>query len=332
MKGFNIFTAFWIFIAVLLLVISFHYKKQSDAIVAQVEPQKTAISFQKAIKIKNIHVIPGEDVNMGDLLFEAERPDLIYDIEKSTNQLQSILEEKEMFVSNTNYQMQQNRLEKNSELKRLEEDIIRLKAQQQQNRRLLSSFGEQTSPSDSISDISLLEIRIRNLEQEKIRTHALYDQKYRQLQERKNDELDIYNLKIEQQNREINELDQEKNYLQNYSPIDGTIGDVYTQDGELLSPYTTVLSIYERHPTIIKAYMNEKNRYRVHVGDSVVVKSSNRKYSIPGFVAEIGSRIVSYPTRLLINQDLKIWGQEIFVRIPRENEFLNGEKVFVRVK
>ena len=76
--------------------------------------------------------------------------------------------------------------------------------------------------------------------------------------------------------------------------------------------------------------MNEKNRYNLNVGDSVLVESANRNYKISGTVVEIGSRIVSYPTRLLEIQDRKIWGQEIFVRIPENNQFLNGEKVYVR--
>ena len=78
--------------------------------------------------------------------------------------------------------------------------------------------------------------------------------------------------------------------------------------------------------------MNEKNRYKLGVGDEVMVESSNRPYQINGKVIEIGSRITSYPARLLVDQDLRLWGQELFIEIPPENEFLNGEKVFVRKK
>ena len=54
MKRINVFTIFWILTGLTLLIASLIYKKQSDAIVAEVEPQKLAISFQKAVKIKSI--------------------------------------------------------------------------------------------------------------------------------------------------------------------------------------------------------------------------------------------------------------------------------------
>ena len=95
MKKINTFVIFWLLTGIILLAASLFYKKQSDAIVAQVEPQRLAISFQKAVKIKSIHVIPGEDVKKGDLLVEVVRPDLMYDIDKATNDLNTYLQEKD---------------------------------------------------------------------------------------------------------------------------------------------------------------------------------------------------------------------------------------------
>ena len=56
------------------------------AIVAEVDTQKTAISFHKPVRIKSIHVTPGQHVKVGELPLEAERPDLLYDIEKVENE------------------------------------------------------------------------------------------------------------------------------------------------------------------------------------------------------------------------------------------------------
>ena len=50
MKKINVFSIFWVLTGILLLVASLNYKKQSDAIVAEVEPQKLAVSFQKAVR------------------------------------------------------------------------------------------------------------------------------------------------------------------------------------------------------------------------------------------------------------------------------------------
>jgi multidrug resistance efflux pump len=126
-------------------------------------------------------------------------------------------------------------------------------------------------------------------------------------------------------------LNEEKKELIRVSPIDGTIGNVFAQIDELVSPYTTIISIYEAKPTVIKAYVNERRRQDVSVGDKVLVESSNRKYSITGEIFEVGSRITDYPQRLIENQ-LDLFGQEIFISIPKDNRFLGGEKVFVRLK
>jgi len=332
MKRINVFSIFWLLTAIVLLIASLVYKKQSDAIVAEVEPQKLAISFQKAVKIKSIHVLPGEDVNKGDLLVEVIRPDLIYDIDKATNDLNTYLQQKDMLITNMNYQVQMTRLEKISEIEKIDDELFQLRARHEQNQGIKNALEGIEIYEDTLQDNSrnMLLLQINYLEKKKEQTIDLYDQKLMQLEEKKTNETEILDLKIEQQRKELSLLENEANFLKNYSPVDGTIGDVMAQIGELIPPYNTIMSLYEINPTIIKAYMNEKNRYNLFVGDEVIVESSNRDYSIAGMVTEVGSRIVTYPNRLLEVQDRKIWGQEIFIRIPENNDFLNGEKVYVR--
>ena len=75
--------------------------------------------------------------------------------------------------------------------------------------------------------------------------------------------------------------------------------------------------------------MNEGTKFSMEVGKQVMVESTNRKYHIEGRVSEIGARIVEYPSRLKANQNIPMWGQELFIKIPEDNEFLNGERVVV---
>lgn len=334
MNKVNLFVIFWILIGIVLILASMFYKKQSDAIVAQVDPQRIAISFQKPVKIKSIHVIPGQDVDKGDLLVEVVRPDLMYDIDKATNDLNTNLQEKDMFITNLNYQIQMNHLEKISEIESIEEEIFQLRTQYEQNQGIKNALEgiDIYNDTDSSNFQNALLLQIEYLEKKKEQMETMFNQKAGQLEEKKKSETDIYDLKIEQQRKELELLENEANFLMNYAPVDGTIGDVTAQVGELIEPYTTIISLYEINPTVIKAYMNEKNRYNLAVGDKVYVESANRAYNISGTVIEIGSRIVSYPNRLLEVQERKMWGQEIFVRIPEDNQFLNGEKVYVRAQ
>ena len=334
MKRFNLFYIVWIATATMLVVISFHYRKQSDAIVAEVEPQKTAISFQKAVKVKAIHVIPGQDVKEGELLLEVERPDLLYEIEKTKNQLNSVKKERDMYMSNVNYQMELVRLDRFNDLQEIDAEILELETEYKQNVQIIRKLESLESRSDTLGSdfISLISLRLGALRDERKQVETLHDQQLQQLADKKKSEMDLYELKIEQLDSEIKLLEGEENYLKNYSPVNGTLGDIFAQIGELIEPYTTIMTIYNQNPTIIKAYLNESNLLNLQQDDKVIVESSNRAYSIEGKVIEIGSRIVTYPMRLLPFQDRKIWGQELFIEIPENNSFLNGEKVYVKLK
>jgi len=71
---------------VILVYASLHYKGGGDAMVAQVESQVTAISYQKPVLIQKIFVSPGQVVDSGAVLIEVERPDLALDIDKKLNE------------------------------------------------------------------------------------------------------------------------------------------------------------------------------------------------------------------------------------------------------
>ena len=231
MKRFNLFYFIWIVTALVLLTASLHYRRQSDAIVAEVEPQKAAISFQKPVKIKAIHVIPGQDVKAGELLFEAERPDLLFEIEKTKNQLNSIHKERDMYMSNINYQMELNRLDKFNDLQEIQSKILELETQYKQNVQIINQLESIESRDDTIGSefISLISLRLSILRDEKEQVEAMHDQQLQQLSARKKSEMDLYQLKIVQLESEIKLLEGEESYLKNYSPIDGTLGDIFAQ-------------------------------------------------------------------------------------------------------
>jgi HlyD family secretion protein len=144
-------------------------------------------------------------------------------------------------------------------------------------------------------------------------------------------DMDAFELQHARLTSEITSLLKEKEMLVQTAPIDGTIGNVSVQLMELVPPYQTIISVYDENPSIIRAYMNEQAVIPVQVGDKVSVESSNRSYAIEGEIIEIGSRIVSYPKQMISGEQVEMWGKELFVKIPDENNFLNGEKVYVLI-
>jgi multidrug resistance efflux pump len=323
----------WILISLTLLGISLHYNSAADAIVAQVDPQRVAISYQKGVKLQSIRVIPGQDVKKGDTLLIVERPDLELDIDQSENKLNGLKISRQKTVEEYNNKILSNDLDKQAKLFDLDQQINLVSNRISSNKNIienLSSFENE----GSISIDSLLnnnQVKLKRLLEEKANTEKSYEFKMKKLEQEKSSALHVLDNEIDIREKELALLDNEKNDLVKVSPVKGTVGNVFAQIDELVQPYTTIITIYEANPTIIKAYTSEHHRQNVSVGDKVLVESSNREYSITGEISEVGSRITDFPQRLLENR-LELYGQEIFISIPENNKFLNGEKVYVRLK
>lgn len=313
---------------------SFLFREKSTAIVAQVEPMKKAISYHRAVKIDEIFVIPGQTVKPGDMLVKVERPDLVLDAERKNNDLQRLnidhlLKEKKLI--DRTYRA---KVDKDAQIRKIDAEIAQLKVAVENNKELSRQFRGLAGFSDTVeqSGQSYSEIELDVLVREKelvAQQYELETQSDRRIFE---EETKTYKILVEELESEISALMQEESELVKRADIHGTIGNVNVQTGELLSPYTTILSIYESKPTMIKAFMNEGFKYSMEVGKSVEVESSNREYSIEGKVSEIGARIIEYPERLKTQQNMKMWGQELFIKIPEDNRFINGERVFVIIK
>ena len=323
----------WLSVTVTLLAISFHYKSAADAIVAQVDPQRIAISYQKAVKLKNIRVIPGQDIKKGDTLLEVERPDLVLDISQSENKLKGLKINRQKTIEEYNNKLLSGELDKQAKLFDLQQQISLVSSRISSNKKIVENLT--TFENDGgISIDSLLnnnQVKLTRLLEEKANTERSYEVKKLKLSQEKSSALSVLDNEIDIREKELALLVSEKDNLVNVSPADGTVGNVFAQIDELVKPYTTILSIYQANPTIIKAYTSEHHRQDVKVGDKVLVESSNREYSITGEIFEVGSRITDFPQRLLENR-LELYGQEIFISIPENNKFLNGEKVYVRLK
>ena len=310
------------------------FKDTNTAIVAQVEPMKKAISYHKAIRIEEIYVIPGQMVKPGDILVKVTRPDLVLDVEKKNNEIERLLIDKTMTESKYAGKRQQLVMDRDSKLRRINGEIEQLKVIVSNNQQLSSQFGSLTGYADTIQQYgtSYYKIELEGLKEEIDFIKQQYVLEVNASKRIYDEELKAYEILKRQLEKELEVLLIEENQLIKTAEVHGTVGSVSAQRGELLSPYTTILSIYESNPTVIKAVMNEGYKYKIEVGETVKVESTNRNYNIDGKIIEIGARIIEYPSRLKVNQNVQMWGQELFIKIPADNKFLNGERVAVIIK
>ena len=329
----HIFLAFWIAIIVVLLVFSIKFKTSDDAIVAVVEPQRVVISFPKPVKLEKINVVPGQKVNQGDTLFIADRPNLLLDIENNHKSLNSAEVEMGNLKIKAQSELSITRIEKRNKLNEIDKDINQIQSQIDFNKRRmqqLKSLSDKDIKEDPADSPAVL--RLKALKEERVHTVSYYELIFEQIDARRKAETALLNFKIDQFKRELVVLLEEQRQLIQLAKYSGTVGNVYVQTDEIVAPYTNIVSVYENNPNVIKAFLNEDNKYPVKVGAQVSIESSNREYRVEGEIIEIGSRIIDYPDRLLSFREQELWGQEIFIRISGESDFLNGEKVYVSVR
>jgi HlyD family secretion protein len=299
-----------------------------------VEPQKSAISYQKAVRVLEIYVMPGQKVVPGDVLVKVERPDLILDVDRKKNQFNRLQIEKKMVEQKFSEKRKLLALEKEAKIQKLNAEKQQLLIIVDNNQKLTNQFGNLTGYSDTIRTFgrSYYEIDLEAIDKEIDFILKQYQQTGNLEAQLYGEELKTIQIQEKEIEQELQVLKEEEQELVKKANFAGTIGSINAQEGELLSPYSTILSVYDLNPTVIKAIMNEGYKYQAEVGQVVNIESTNRSYQIEGKIFEIGARIIEYPDRLKTNQNIPMWGQELFIKIPQENKFLNGERVFVKIK
>lgn len=330
----NLLIIFWLAVIVLLIMFSMVFTDSNKAIVAQVEPMKKAISYRKAVRVVEIYVMPGQKVAPGDLLVKVERPDLILDLERKDNDLERLVIEKDIIESKYEEKQKSLKLNKEQKLQKIQAEIDQLQLIVDNNQKLSTQFGNLTGYSDTVQNYgnTYYEIELNALRKEIDFINSEYNREKEASYSLFTREVKSLQIREDELKEEMRALEEEENQQVKRAEINGTIGSISAQTGELLSPYTTILSVYELNPSVIRAVMNEGYHYDAVVGQTVIVESTNRRYHIEGKIMEVGSRIIEYPNRLKANEGVRMYGRELFINIPKENNFLNGERVFVTIK
>lgn len=330
MKNFrkHLFAFFWCILTLFLVIVALQYRSRTEALTAIVESQETAISYQNSVIVDRLYVKPGAEVHRGDTLIVVSQPSLDLDIERKHHELARITAELDAAGSDYRSKVDLLTIEKESKINRLTEEKNQLETKINQQRVLQHKIGNNRSSIDSLrlAELGALKSEIADL-----------NKYYRKELERKRffyeKEVSTAEKALDITEKELDVLLIQRHELVRVADFDGIIASAEVQLHELIPPYQKLLSIYELKPSTIKAYQDEHFQIIVRPGDKVKVVSENRLYSIEGTVMELGARITSYPSKIQpVNSRSVVYGQEIFISIPQNNQFLNGERVFVYPK
>ena len=325
-----IFFVFWLFLAGFLLFVSLRYQNKNEAMVAVVESQVTAISYQKPVFVETIHVIPGQEVKKGDTLVSVSQPDLSIDKQKKRTEFDQLESELIQVEKDHQSKLALLSIETEGKISRLNIERNELATELKQRKSISEklSNGSAVAGKTSFAD-SVIQLKIESIEKEisDIRNYTSKEKQREAL--RLSAEKDRIARSIQLVEQELQSLNQTSMSLIRTAGFDGIIGTIGVQLDELVPPFKTLISVFETQPTLIKAYVNESITYSLKTGDDVNVVSENRIYEVKGKVLELGARVTSFPEKIQNPTTPRSYGQEVFIRIPARNEFLNGEKVFV---
>lgn len=321
--------AFYIFlllVGALLIVLSFISKNEASAMVARVESRVLAVSYEDPVKVEKIHVVPGQRVKQGEILIEVSSPKIALDIEQKRNELTQLELEAKSVEEELTGKIGQIETEYTAKIQE-EKNELELLQSEMKSRSASGRIISNLTGGESVTD-SLALLRIRNKEMLIKNLIAQKSKETNRLTSLRENQLRIFSSKKEIIEKELAALYQTQAKLIYKADQAGTVGNVFVEFNELVPSFNKLLTIYELQPSMIKAYVEESIVANLKVGQKVRAKAANREIWTEGTIEEFGTRVTDYPMQITMGAETK-YGQEVFIRIPNQHAFLDGEKVFV---
>ena len=327
-QGFNWFYALVIiFFFGMLFVSAKFFKGSANSSVGIASAKEYKINAEKSAVLKEVNVVPGQQVKSGDLLMILSSTELDIDIDRLSSKIDVMKAEQLAKSKMVESEIAYIRAEEGVEDEELLSDIAETESELKLNRSLTKTY---VKDADSIGETSPLDVKIKSLQAQQRKHRQAMDIKIQDL--RKKNEIDQTQLinQVRLSERELLLLKEEQKKLSKYAIADGVIGNVYIKEGEQVSAYTPLLSMTPVRPTTVIAYLVGTKTQEYEVGASVSVKAyGTADAPVKGKVIGYGS-VSELPEILQKSTAVKAFGREIFIEISGDNNFANGQKVLIR--
>ncbi len=328
MRYLNIFYLFVIIVGLLLWRLNSSMNKEVVTFYGFAENKETEINFNYSVAVGKIHVSPGELVEEGTPLLDMFRIQSKETLADQPFRIRELKAKERAWLSEKEGDIKLIQTQKRLELEQIANDIQKLKAQKKFQSTLyedLKSIDKTETANSPIDD------KIKALENERGLVIETFDQKIENIRAELKIGGNPYKV-------EINRLQAEQAFdaenkmidIQLKAPAKGLIGNIYCKEAEHIPSYKTLISFYEPNPSLVKGFVQEDLILHVALKDSFLIRSTKEANTFCyGIVTGLGSRIVEIPERLRKMRDYKTFGREILISIPKENNFLQKEKVIL---
>ncbi len=321
---------FYVLIGVMFLAMLFissrYFKGSGDASIGVAQSREYKINSDKSALVTSIKVVPGQEVNEGDLLIELTSEALEIEIAKLVNRIAVLKSERAEKAKLADAEISYIKAQNNITLEELELEIRQTTSELKMNEALTKDFVS----SDKSTTDSPLEIKINSLKQQKKIHLMAQDIKIKDVLQESTTEQKLLENQIVLQESELELMKSEKSKLNKYASAAGVVKNVYVKAGEQVDAFTPLLEVNPKRPTTIIVYLVGKKSDLYPIGATVSVSSyDQRRNAVAGKVIGYGS-VSELPEILQKSTATTAFGQEVFIEVPAENFLANGEKVLVR--
>lgn len=308
-----------------LLLVNTQFFKGNTSFLGVSYSDAYTINSDRAATIIKTYVSPGKTVSAGDTLITLYSPALELDIEKLRKELilmESEIEEKNELLESElalfDSEKQQSTQSFSAEINQLTQ---RLALQKQ-------LVGSESDASDSNQN-NEVELQIESLKQQLSLELQAIDIRVNDVTQEHLFDVSQIRARQELARQELQWKERMVDNLTRVAQANGVVERVYVKPQEQVDSFTPLLSLNPRHPTSIVGYLVGQKDRNKQLGDTVLVRSSERSsLTSSGVITGFGS-VVALPTILQNSSSITTFGLEIFIEIPEDNPLPVGEKVII---
>lgn len=292
------------------------------------ENKETEINFNYSVAVRQIHVSPGQMVVEDEPLLEMYRIRPKETLVDQPFRIKELQAKEQAWTSEKKGDIKLIRTKKRLKLEQIAADIQRL---QEEKKLQASLYNDLKSVENQKPNHKVIDAKIVALQKERELNIEAFDQEMANIDNELRVGKSPYQAEIKRLlAEEAFDVANKTIDLQLKAPSDGVIGNIYCKEAEHIPSYKTLISFYEPNPSLVKGFVQEDLILHVALKDSFLIRSTKNPATFCyGVVTGLGSRIVEIPERLRKVPDYKTYGREILVSIPKQNDFLQKEKVIL---
>jgi multidrug resistance efflux pump len=323
---------FYIFIGALffgmLFVTMRFFHGSGRSTVGITEAKGYKINAEKSALIKQVHVVAGQEVKVGDLLVELSSYGLEMDIDQLQNKILSLKTEQDEKSKLFDSEIAYTRAQYDIDIEKLEAEIAKIESELKLNDQLAKDFASSSQSSDHSKDP--VQLKLKSLNEQKRMHHQAINIKIADINQKGRTDQTLLNNQVKLLERQLAMFVEEKKKLNKYATFNGVIESVFVKNGEEVEAFSSLLSANPSHPTTVVGYFTGRNEREIPMGTSVTVMSyDHHEQFITGKVIGFGS-VVELPQILQKSTAVKAFGREVFIEIGADNAFATGEKVLIK--